>query len=537
MKKIIIVGGVAGGASAAARLRRLDEEAKIIIFEKSAYVSYANCGLPYNVGGVINDEDDLLIQNPQSFYDRFRIDVRINSEVIALDSQNKKVKIKNEDDTYDESYDYLILAPGSKARKMYENEEKLGHLKTVEDLHQVKKHLENAKRIAIIGGGFIGIELAENLIKIQKEVSIFEYADHIMPNLDDDIVYYLERELGRNNIDLRLRARISNIEIKDDKYIIHLNDEMQEFDYVIVAAGVMPNTEFLESSGIALNERGFIITDEYLRTNLDNVYACGDAIINKNYITGNSDVIALAGPANRQGRIIADNIYGLKNKYDGSIGTSIIKLFSLSAASTGLNTKRLDAMKYDYETIRVHPYSHATYYPNAKIMHAKLFYDLKTLKILGFQAVGKDGIDKFTDVIATAIKLNAKVTDLSRLELAYAPAYLSAKSPANYLGFIAENIINGLEEFVSVDEALKDGNIILDVRDEDEYALGHIENSINIPVDELRDRLDKLSRYQDSIIDVYCEVGIRAHIAARILKAKGYKVRNISGAYLSYKAQ
>lgn len=534
MKKIIIVGGVAGGASTAARLRRLDETAEIIIIEKTNYVSYANCGLPYYLGSFIENESSLLVQTPESLRNRFNIDVRVSSEVTNVDIANKTVSILHGGTAYIEKYDYLVLAPGSKARKLYDNEDQLFHLKNVEDVQRLKKQLDTAQNIAVIGGGFIGIELAENLRHIHKNVTIFEYTNHIMPNLDTDIVYYLEKEIKDNGINLLTGTRIKNIDINND-YTITLNDDTTlHYDLVIVAAGVAPNTDFLKDSGINLDNRGFIEVNEHMQTNIDNIYACGDATISKHFITGLKENVALAGPANKQGRIIADNIAGLKSKYDGSIGTSIIKVFNMTAGSSGLNTARLTRDNYHYDVINIHPFSHATYYPNATQTHAKLFYDIDTLKILGVQAAGIEGVDKLIDVIATAIKLNAKVTDLVNLELAYAPPFLSAKSPANYFGYIAENIIKNLEDTITP-ENLKENDIILDVRFDEEYNNEHIQNSLHIPVDKLRENIHLLEQYKDQTINVLCAVGIRAHIACRILKAHGFKARNITGGYLSYK--
>lgn len=530
--KVVIVGGVAGGASAAARLRRLDEDAKIIIFERSHYVSYANCGLPYYLGGIIKDESDLLLETAESLYERFRIDVRVDSEVISVDIANKTVIVKHAGHEYKESYDHLILAPGSTYRKLYANEDKLAHLKNVEDVRYLKEALVKAQKIAIIGGGFIGIETAENLRHIGKEVAIFEYADHILANLDPDMAMYLEDEIRKNDIELHLQARIK--EISDDQNITLEDGTVYDYDLVIVAAGVRANTDFLKDSGIELDERGNIITDEYMMTSAIDVWACGDATVSPHFISGKLENVALAGPANKQGRLIADNICGLKRAYDGSIGTSIIKVFDLAGASTGYNTARLRRDGYAFGTICTHPNSHASYYPGAKALHIKLFYDEDHL-ILGAQVVSKEGADKFIDVIATAIKAKMRVEDLSDLELAYAPPFLSAKSPANYLGFIASNVFNDLEELILENELSK-GAIILDVRTKEEYDRGHLDNSINIPVDELRERLDELEMYKDNIIDVYCAVGIRAHIASRILIAKGYETRNITGGYSSHRA-
>ena len=531
--KTLIVGGVAGGASCAARLRRLDEKMEIVIIEKSHYVSYANCGLPYYIGDVIKDEDDLSVQTPRSLFERFRLDVRTDSEVIKVDTDNKKVSIKNNDKVYEESYDYLVLAPGSTYRKLYPNEDELKHLKTVEDVKALKAVIEDEKKIAIIGGGFIGVELAENLGRIDREVVIYEYAPQILANLDKDMADIMMAELEAHGIKVITNARIKEIK-KGHPYTITLEDgTSDEFDDVVIAAGVRANTDFLKDSKIKLDERGFIITDEHMMTNIAGVYAAGDAIVNPHFISHKLENVALAGPANKQGRIIADNIYGLNKTYDGSIGTSIIKVFDKVAASTGFNTLRLDRDGYDYQTIISHPNSHATYYPNAKTIHIKFFCDKKTKAILGAQAVGSDGVDKFIDTIATAIKLKAKATDLIKLESAYAPPFLSAKSPANYLGFIAENIDDGLEELILFADALKEGDIILDVRTDYEYDHGHIEGSIHISVDDLRDRIDELAKYKDQKLAVLCAVGIRAHIACQILRAHDFKVANITGGYTS----
>ncbi len=532
-KKVVIVGGVAGGASAACRLRRLDEEAEIIILEKSPYVSYANCGLPYYVGDVIKGEEALLLQTPESLKKRFNIEVRVNNEVIKVEAEKSRVIVKQGQKEYAESYDYLILAPGSKARKMYAIEDELYHLKTVDDALKLKKQLADINSVAIIGAGFIGVELAENLVSAKKEVTVYEYADHILANLDDDMAIYVEKEM-RKHLKLITHARIKDIIKKDGAYLVCEEKGESLYDAVVVAAGVSPNTDFLKDSGITM-DRGYIVTNEHMQTNIDHIYACGDACENKDFITQNRNVTALAGPANRQGRIIADNIAGLDTVYDGSIGTCIIKAFNITAASCGLNKKRLDAANWAYKTLYIHPFNHATYYPGATMMHGLLYYDEKDYRILGFMAVGEDGVDKFCDVISTVIKLKGTVKDLSRLELAYAPSFLSAKSPANYLGFMAENAILGLEEFVTVEEALKTrDHLLLDVRSPEEYALGHFVSSMNIPLDELRSRLAELQDYHHQLIDVYCAVGIRAHIACCILKAHGFKVRNITGAYIAY---
>ncbi len=529
--KTLIVGGVAGGASCAARLRRLDEKMEIVIIEKSNYVSYANCGLPYYIGEVIEKESDLSVQTPESLFERFRIDVRTESEVINVDTDRKQVEIKTADKIYTETYDFLVLTPGSTYRKLYRNEDELKHLKTVEDVKALKAVIDQKQNIAIIGGGFIGIELAENIAHIHKDVTVFEYAPQILANLDKDFADIVMDKLIDHNVKVTVNARIKEI-IKDISYTIVMEDgTTHTFDEVVIAAGVRANTDFLKDSKIRLDEKGYIITDEHMMTNIMDVYAAGDATVSPHFISGKLENVALAGPANKQGRIIADNICGIARSYDGSIATSIIKVFDMAAASTGYNTARLKRDGYDYQTIITHPNSHAAYYPNARAIHIRLFYDRKTLKILGAQAVGYEGVDKFIDTIAAAIKLKAKVTDLARLESAYAPPFLSAKSPANYLGFIAENIIDDLESLVLYEDVIKENSIILDVRTDHEYDLGHLENSIHIPLDDLRERIAELERYKAQKIAVLCAVGVRAHTACRILKAYGFDAVNITGGY------
>lgn len=536
MKKIIIIGGVAGGASCAARLRRLDENAKIIMIEKSGFISYANCGLPYYVGDIIKNSEDLILQTPQSFFQRFRVEVRTNAEVIQVDSENQKVKIREGKEESEETYDYLVLAPGTRAKHLFDNEDELCHLKNVEDAIKIKKEVEKAKKIAIIGGGFIGLELAENIRSLNKDVTIFEYGKHILANMEEDLVSYAENELKKNKIRLLTSSKIIQIVKENDLYRILLSNESEYiFDFVIVAAGVEPNTAFLKNSRILMDRNGFILVDEKMRTSIANVYACGDAISCKNFISGRTDSLTFANPANRQGRIIADQISGIDSYYEGGIGTNILRLFECVIGSTGLTSKWLKKNNMLFQTISLHPYSHATYYPGYSQIHTKLFYDPKTEQIFGCQAVGKEGVDKLIDVIATAIKLEAKVTDLRKLELSYAPSFLTVKSSANYFGFVSENCIQGLEELIDLKE-LENSNdlVVLDVRTNKEYEKDHLKNCLHIPLDELRDRIDELKVFQKERIYVYCAVGIRAHIASRILRAYGYETVNITGGFTSY---
>lgn len=533
MKKVIIVGGVATGASCAARLRRLDENLEITLIEKGEYVSYANCGLPYYLGNIIKDENNLLVQTPQSLKKRFNIDVKINSEVTSIDTANNTITINNKEIL---NYDYLVLAVGCRARQLFLN---IPSLRTIKDANNLKEKINKSKTIALIGGGFINIELSENLVNLNKEVTIFEYEDHILPNYDQDIIYYVQKELKQNNVKIHTSARIKDVTNSNDSYTLSLDDgSSYNFDLVISNTGIIPNTEFLKNTDIELDQKGYILTDRHLRTNISNIYAGGDAISCPGFNTAENFNIPLAGPANKQGRIIADNIVSFDSEYIGSLATNIIKVFSLEVASVGPSKKQLDQRNISYQTICIHPSSHASYYPNSSTIHAKLYYETKSLKILSTQAVGKENVDKLIDVISTAITLNGKVTDLARLELCYAPPFNSAKSAANYFGFIAENVENDLVELITVQEALNNkDDILLDVRTNQEYQHSTIPNSIHIPVDDLRERIDELSPYKNKYINAYCKVGIRSYIACRILTSHGYKCRNITGAFSSYQSE
>ena len=533
-RKVVIVGGVAAGASCAARLRRLDEFADIVIIEKSNHVSYANCGMPYYIGKEITDASALIVQSPESLYKRFRIDVRCNSEVVAVDTVNKQITVRTAENEYQETYDYLVLCPGCHPRKLFGD---LPSLRNVEDAFGIRHSVDEVESVGVIGGGFIGVELAENLAKSGKKVTLFEYADHILANLDNDIVSYLEDQMKVNGVELLTSSKITEAVKNDNGYVITLdNGDSYVFDYAVMAAGLEPSTGFLKDSGILLDKQGYIEVDQNMRTNIEGVYAGGDAVSVINLVTGKKAHIPLAGPANRQGRIIADNICGVDSVYEGSLSTSIIRVFDMVGASVGLNTAQIIKEYGKCETICTHPSSHASYYPGSSQLHIKIFYDKETRKIYGAQAVGREGVDKFIDVISTVMMLKGTVDDLAKLEQAYSPPFLSAKSPANYLGFVAQNEREGLEELVTVQQALKDGNVLLDVRTDREYSMGAFKNSIHIPVDELRNRLEELSPYKDRIIDVYCAVGVRGHIACRILKSYGFKVRNITGAYTTFKA-
>ena len=537
MKKVLIVGGVAGGASTAARLRRLDENLEIIMFERGEYVSFANCGLPYHIGGVIQNRESLLIQTPESLKARFNLDVRVNSEVVGVNGKDKKVKVKTKNgEEYEEIFDFLVLAPGAKsifpAIKGIENK-KIFTLRNINDMDKIKAEIKNynVKKATVVGGGYVGIETAENLKHLGIDTTLIEAVPHILASFDSEISNILEYELINNGINLLTSEKVIEFQEDKDEVIIKLESgKSVAADMVILSIGVNPDTKFLQNSGINLGERGHILVNEKLETNIDGVYALGDSIIVKNYITNQDVAIPLAGPANRQGRIVAGNIVGRNEKYKGSLGTAIIKIFELTGASTGLNERSLKQLNIPYEKVYLHPNNHATYYPGATAISIKALYNKENRQILGAQAVGISGVDKFIDVIAISIKFKATIDDLTELELAYAPPFLSAKSPANMLGFIGQNIEDNLLEQVFMKD-LENYNeketIILDVREKLELISGKLNDSINIPLSELRKRYAELPK--DKEIWTYCAVGLRGYIASRFLTQKGYKVKNLAG--------
>ena len=537
MKKVLIVGGVAGGASTAARLRRLDENLEIIMFERGEYVSFANCGLPYHIGGVIQNRESLLIQTPESLKARFNLDVRVNSEVVGVNGKDKKVKVKTKNgEEYEENFDFLVLAPGAKSIlpvvKGIENK-KIFTLRNINDMDKIKAEIKNynVKKATVVGGGYVGIETAENLKHLGIDTTLIEAVPHILASFDSEISNILEYELINNGINLLTSEKVIEFQEDKDEVIIKLESgKSVAADMVILSIGVNPDTKFLQNSGINLGERGHILVNEKLETNIDGIYALGDSIIVKNYITNQDVAIPLAGPANRQGRIVAGNIVGRNEKYKGSLGTAIIKIFELTGASTGLNERSLKQLNIPYEKVYLHPNNHATYYPEATAISIKALYNKENRQILGAQAVGISGVDKFIDVIAISIKFKATIDDLTELELAYAPPFLSAKSPANMLGFIGQNIEDNLLEQVFMKD-LENYNeketIILDVREKLELISGKLNDSINIPLSELRKRYTELPK--DKEIWTYCAVGLRGYIASRFLTQKGYKVKNLAG--------
>ena len=539
-KKILLVGGVAGGASAAARLRRLDETAEIIMFERDEHISFANCGLPYYIGQNIKERSKLLVQTPQSMQERFAIDVRIHSDVTSINPDRKTVTVNSKDrGIYEESYDYLVLSPGAKAIRPSIpgiDSDKIFTLRNIPDTDTIKSFIEKqeVKQAVVIGGGFIGVEMAENLKDRGLEVTLVEAAPHILPPFDTDMAVIVEKELEDNNVKLLLNDGVKSFADKGSTIEVILNSgKILTADTVILAIGVTPDTRFLKNSGIELGVKGHILVNEKLETSCPGVYAVGDAIEVVDFVTKQNVAIPLAGPANKQGRIAADNIAGLTSTYKGTQGTSILKVFSLTAASTGSNERTLKRLTIPYKVIYVHPVSHASYYPGALPLSLKLIFNEEGA-ILGAQAVGSDGVDKRIDVIATVIRLKGKVSDLTELELCYAPPFSSAKDPVNMAGYVAENVLAGRVEMFTYEELEnfnKEETQLLDVRTEFEFENGHLEGAINLPVDKLRQKLDNLDKNKPIL--AYCQVGLRGYIASRILTQHGFNVKNMTGGYKS----
>lgn len=621
--KIVIVGGVAGGATTATRLRRLSENNEIILFERGENISFANCGLPYYISDVISKKEDLLVQTPKAFKDRFNIDVRIKQEVISINKENKTVDVKNlsTGETYTETYDKLVLSPGAEPINPFKNlnSKRIFTLRTIDDSNRIKEYISknDVKNVVIVGGGYIGVEMAENLshlssrekcntnenmqIDLKKSkninISIVEKSSHLIPTIDADMASFVHKALIKNSVKVFLNQGVESI-IEGDELFIKLENLSIKADMVILCIGIRPESTLAKEAGLAVNEKGYIIVDEKMLTSDENIYALGDAALIENAITGRKASLALAGPANRQARIVANNIMGMESKYEGFIGSSILKIFDYTLGMTGLSEKTCREQNIEYKTMIISPYSHAKYYPGAKVMTIKVLYragkknayinnedentELKncTGQILGATVFGKEGIDKVTDILATAIRNKMTAKDLSELELCYAPPYSSAKSPVNIIGNSIENEMDGLVDTISVTEFLrnfeqysnKDKYIILDVRTETEYDLSHIEGAINIPLDELREHLKELEKKAQIKADnsdkedspnednssnkadnssemlesanevanvtkeiiVHCHSGLRSYIACRILKENGFKVKNLIGGYVMY---
>lgn len=541
-KKIVIIGGVAGGATAAARLRRLDEKAEIIIFEQGGYISYANCGLPYYIGGVIEDRDSLLVQTVEGFGSRYALDVRINSRVMKIMPEQKKIEVRDmlTGSIYEEEYDYLILSPGSKAIKPpipgLPGARNLFVLKDMNDTDKLKRFISEQlpQKAVVIGGGFIGVEIAENLKMNNLEVTLIELSRQVLGNLDIEMAQIIHQHLHENGILLKLNTGVSGIE-EEGKTVILENGERIKSDLIVLAVGVAPEISLTRDAAINLGETGAIKVDDLLKTNRDYIFALGDAIETKDFVTETPCLIPLAWPANRQARLVADNICGNPTPYTGNLGTSAAKVFELTAASTGKNEKWLKGKGYTYQAIHIHPNSHASYYPGAVPLSLKLLFNQETGMIYGAQAVGAKYAEKRIDVLATAIKLKATVYDLQKLELCYAPPYSSAKDPVNMLGYVAANIIENkvkTVQYYEIDGLLAEGNILLDVRDPEELEeSGYIPGSRNIPLEDLR---SKLAELKNKKIYLTCQVGMRGYLASRLLEANGFETYNLDGGYQTY---
>ena len=541
--KVVIVGGVAGGASSAARLRRLNEDAEIILFEKGEYISFANCGLPYYIGEVIKEKDKLVVQTPEEMSRRFNIDVRINREVTRIFPDKKMVEIYNNKDktTYTETYDKLILSPGAEPVKPPLpgiDSDRVFTLRNIPDTYKIKDFVDtmNPKRAVVVGAGFIGLEVAENLHARGVKVTVVELADHVIGPLDLDMAAIVHQHMKSKDVEFYLKDGVKSLSSAKNCIIVELSSgKSLKADMVIMGIGVKPETKLAVEAGLKIGSTGGILVDENMRTSNPDIYAVGDVIEVKDYINENPALIPLAGPANKQGRIAANNICGFSEKYEGTQGTSIVKVFDITVALTGNNEKILKRNNIEYEKSFTHSGSHAGYYPGAIPMTIKLIFDKKKGKILGAQIIGYEGVDKRIDVIATAIRAGMTVHDLEKLEFAYAPPYSSAKDPVNIAGYTAANILKGDSEIFhwhEVDSFDHSKSVFLDVRDEMEVALGTIEGSINMPLDELRNRLDELPK--DKEILIFCQAGLRGYIAYRILKQKGFRARNLSGGYKTY---
>lgn len=547
-KKVLIVGGVAGGASCAARLRRLDEFAEIIMFEKGEYISFANCGLPYHIGGVINRRQALLLQTPENFYKRFRVDVRIKNEVTSIDRDKKQVTVMNhaKGETYMETYDILVLSTGSSPVRPPIpgiDHPKVMTLWSIPDMDHIMDTIEqeSVKSAVVVGGGFIGLEMVENLKERGLSVTLVEATKQVMPPLDFEMAQTVHKHLADNEVNLVLSDAVASFASSGNGVKVALRSgKVLDTDMVILSIGIRPNSGLAKDSGLKLSEKGGIVVDDAMKTSDDSIYAVGDVVETTHYVSKDkSMIIPLAGPANKMGRLAADNISGLKRTYKGSLGSSVAKVFDLTVACTGLNEKQLIrdglTLHKDYDITIVHPLSHAGYYPGGLPITLKVLFD-KQGKVLGAQAVGYDGVEKRIDVIASAMKFHATVFDLEELDLCYAPPYSSAKDPVNMAGFSAENIMNKTVEYITVEELVNapDKPVVIDVRMPQERAMSFVEGSINIPTDETRDRLSSLDKEKHYVL--YCAVGVRSYITYRIMKQHGFKnVKNLAGGYTTYK--
>ncbi len=544
--KVVIVGGVAGGATAAARIRRLDEHAEITVFERSGYISYANCGLPYYIGDVITDSEDLTLQTPESFFKRFRINMKIHHEVISIHPDRKTVSVKNleNNEIFEENYDKLILSPGAKPTQPNlpgVGIDNLFTLRTVEDTIQIKEYINknHPKSAVLAGGGFIGLELAENLRELGIDVTIIQRPKQLMNPFDPDMASMIHNEMRKHGIKLALGYTVEGFKEKNNGVEVLLKDNPSlHADMGVLAIGVTPDTALAKEAGLELGIKGSIVVNDRMETSVPDIYAAGDAVQVKHYVTGDDALISLAGPANKQGRIIADNICGGDSCYLGSQGSSVIKIFDMTAATTGINETNAKKSGLDVDTVILSPMSHASYYPGGKVMTMKVVFEKETYRLLGAQIIGYEGVDKRIDVLATAIHARLKASQLKDLDLAYAPPYSSAKDPVNMVGFMVDNIEKGILKqwhLEDIDTIPKDGSAVLvDVRTADEFSRGCIEGFKNIPVDELRERIKEIEK--GKTVYLICQSGLRSYIASRILEGNGYETYNFSGGFRFYDA-
>ena len=544
--KVVIIGGVAGGATAAARLRRLDEQAEIVVFERSGYVSYANCGLPYYIGGVIEDPEALTLQTPESFFSRFRVTMKVRHEVTALHPERKTVSVKNLEtgEEFEEPYDKLLLSPGAKPtqpRLPGVGLEKLFTLRTVEDTFRIKDYIRqnHPKSAVLAGGGFIGLELAENLRELGMEVTIVQRPKQLMNPFDPDMAAFIHSEVRANGVKLALGYTVEGFQERDGGVDVLLKDNAPlHADMVVLAIGVTPDTALAKEAGLELGLKGSIVVNSRMETSLPDIYAVGDAVQVRHSVTGQDVLLSLAGPANKQGRIAADNICGGDSRYLGSQGSSVLKVFGMTAAVTGVSETNAKKAGLDADAVVLSPMSHAGYYPGGKLMTMKVIFEKETFRLLGAQIVGYEGVDKRIDVLAAAIHAGLTAIRLKDLDLAYAPPYSSAKDPVNMAGFLIENLAKGVVKQFRIEDVgglPRDGSVtLLDARTPQEYAGGHIEGFRNIPVDELRQRLEEIAPGKP--VYVICQSGLRSYIACRILAGHGYEAHNFSGGFRFYDA-
>ena len=541
--KVVIVGGVAGGASAAARLRRLDEGAEIVMIERTGYVSYANCGLPYYVGGAITDRRKLTLQTPGSFASRFNVDARVCSEVISIDRASKVVRVRDliDGSEYDEHYDRLILSPGAKPLVPDMpgiDDPRIMTLRTVEDTLRIKEFVDiNSPKTAVVcGGGYIGLEVADNLHSLGIDVTIVQRPDHVLPQLDSEMAADVHHYIRSKGVCLKLSDAVVSFDTSDGLKVLLKSGESLDADLAIIALGIVPDTALARDAGLELGVKGAIVVDDHMRTSDPSIYAVGDAIQVRDLITSIPVNMALAGPANKQGRIVADNIAGIDSAYRGSMGSSVIRVFDMTVGATGLTERQAKDAGYDVEKVYTFSASHASYYPGARNMSIKTVFDRTDGKVLGAQIVGYGGVDKRIDVFAVAIRAGMTVEDLAELELSYAPPYSSAKDPVNYVGFVAMNLMSGMVKqfhWYELESMIADpGVTVVDLRMDAEYAEQHLEGPLHIPVDELRSRLSEIPK--DRPVSIFCHSGLRSYIGLRILMQNGYNCSHMAGGFRFY---